>query len=119
MLTLITSIFGIVGPLLTSILANRGVIGANTQNLINGLSGPLSNLIQSLAAGTTKTQDALAVLAAAQGVVAVLKSTTGLPADVLTEANNIDADITAALTAYAKAGSGFDATIYAPIAEVS
>ena len=39
MLTLITSIFGIVGPLLTSILANRGVIGANTQNLINGLSG--------------------------------------------------------------------------------
>lgn len=119
MLNLITSIFGIVGPLITSILANSGVIGANTQNLINGLSVPLSNLITSLANGTTKTQDALAVLAAAQGAVAVLKATTGLSPTALTEANNIDADIAAALTAYATAGAGFNAALYATsIAEV-
>lgn len=119
MLTLITSVFSIVGPLLTSILANRGVIGTNTQNLINGLSGPLSNLFTSLAAGTTKTSDALAVLAAASGAISVLKSTTNLPADVLTQINALDADIAAALAAYAKAGAGFDATLYTQTAEVS
>ena len=118
MLTLITSIFGIVGPLVTQILANRGVIGTGTQNLINSLSNPLSNLIASLSTATTKTQDALAVLAAAQGVVNVLKASTGLPADVLTEINNIDADIQKALIAYAQAGKGFDASIYTQAAEV-
>lgn len=119
MLTLITSIFGIVGPLITSILANQGVIGANTQNLINGLSVPLSNLISSLANGTTKTQDALAVLAAASGAVTVLQGTTGLSPTALTEANDIAADIAAALKAYASAGTGFNAALYAtPIAEV-
>lgn len=118
MLALITSILSIAGPLITSILANRGVIGTNTQNLINGLSGPLANLLATLAAGTTKTQDALAVLAAAQGAVAVLKATTGLPADTLAQINNIDLDITAALAGYATAGSGFNASLYTVTAEV-
>lgn len=118
MLSLITSIFSIVGPLITSILQNRGVIGANTQNLINGLAGPLANLTLTLQSGATKTSDALAVLAAASGVIAVLKSTTGLPAETLTQINALDADIAAALTAYAKAGAGFDASLYTITAEV-
>ena len=116
---MLLTILTLIGTLVPTILQNTGVIGSGTANLITSLTNPLETLIASLRAGTTKTSDGLAALAAIQGVINVLKATTALPPAVLTEIANLDADVQAALTAYAKAGTGFDASIYAtPIAEV-
>ena len=100
---MLATILTLIGTLVPSILANNGVIGTNTQNLITGLMTPLEGLLANLKAGTTKTADGLAVLAAIQGVINVLKATTNLPPDMLTQINNLDADVQAALTAYARA----------------
>ena len=116
---MLTTILALLGTLIPTVLQNSGVIGANTSNLINGLVTAGEGLFASLKAGTTKTSDGLAALAAIQGVINVLKATTNLPAAVLTEIANLDADVQAALTAYAKAGTGYDALLYAvPIANV-
>jgi len=112
------TIFTILGNLIPSILQNRGVIGQSTDNLISGLLGPAEALIAALRSGQSKTNDYLAVLAAAAGVIAVLKSTTNLPADTLTQIAGVDKDIQAALAGYAKAGAGFDPTIYVQTPEV-
>ena len=112
-------IFTVLGTLLPAILKNRGVIGDSTNNLIPGLLGPVESLIANLKAGQSKTTDLLAVLAAASGAIAVLKATTNLPADTLTEIAGIDKDIQAALAGYARAGAGFDPTIYVQTPEVA
>jgi hypothetical protein len=113
------TILSIVGLLVPQILLNRGVIGASTDTLITGLMGPVSQVIAGIKAGTSKTQDGLAALAAASGVIAVLKSTTGLSPDLLSQVDDIDKDVQAALVAYAKAGTGLDLSVYAQIAPVS
>lgn len=107
------------GTLVPTLLKNAGVIGANTQNLITSMLTPIETLFAGLKSGTTKTADYLASLAAISGVIAVLKSTINIPPATLTEINNLDADVSAALAAYASAGTGFDPSLYAPIAEVS
>lgn len=112
-------ILSIVGTLVPSILANRGVIGDSTDQLIASLMGPITTLIAGLKAGTTKTTDGLAILAAASGVIAVLQSKTGLSPTVLTEIEDVNKDIQAAFVAYALAGTGFDITRYSPIASVA
>lgn len=115
---MLLTIFSILGALIPTILTNRGVIGESTDTLIQNLLGPITALIASIKGGSTTTSAYLAALAALSGVVTVLKSVKTLPADVLTEINNIDLDIAAALSAYATAGAGFDPNAYKPIAEV-
>lgn len=115
---MLTAILAIVGTLVPAILTNRGVIGQQTDSLINSLLSPVENLIADLKSGNTKTQNALAALAMASGVIITLKGTTGLPAELLTQLNNVDVDIQAALAAYAKAGTGLDLTVYIPPTEV-
>ena len=115
MLTTILSILGIVVPIITK----TGVLGTTASNLLSSLSAPITTLLASLfSGGQTKTQDFLAALAALSGVVAVLKSTPGMSPDALTEINNVDLDIQAALKAYATAGTGFDPNVYAPVPPV-
>lgn len=116
---MLTTILGILGALIPTILQNRGIIGASTDQLITGLTTQGVTLLQNLGAATTKTQDGLAALAAAAGVIAVLKSTTGLPADVLTVINDVDADVQAALKNYALAGNGLNLALYTQVAEVA
>lgn len=115
---MLTTILGILGTLIPTILQNRGVIGASTDQLITGLTTQGVNLLQNLGAATSKAQDGLAALAAASGAIAVLKSTTGLPADVMTVVNDIDLDVQAALKNYALAGNGLDLALYTQAAEV-
>lgn len=115
---MLLAILTIVGSLVPSILANAGVIGASTQNLINSLIGPVESLIASLKAGQSKTADALAALAAISGVITVLKAQPGLPADLLTQIDNVDKDVQAALVGWVAAGKGFDVQNYGPIANV-
>jgi hypothetical protein len=69
--------------------------------------------------------DGLAVLAAASGVIAALRAshdTTNplqfFPPELLTQIDNVDKDIQAALAAYVNAGKGLDLSLYAPIANV-
>lgn len=114
---MLTSILSIVG-ILTSVLGSQSGILGDVSKLINGLLTPVQSLIASLKAGQSVTNDILATLAAASGVIAVLKATTGLPADVLTQINGVDKDVQAALTGYAQAGTGYDASLYTQIASV-
>lgn len=116
---MLTLILTIVGTLVPQLLKNAGVIGANTQNMISGILTPIETLFANLKAGTTKTGDYLASLAAISGVITVLRATSNLPPAVLTEIDDLDKDVTAALAAYAQAGAGFDPSLYAPIAEVA
>jgi hypothetical protein len=111
-------LFNILGTLVPAILQNSGVIGASTTNLISNLLGPVGNLISGLQKGAGATTDVLAGLAAIQGVTEALRGVSGLPADVLTILDGVEKDVSAALTGYAKAANGFDASIYAPIATV-
>lgn len=116
---MLATILAIVGNLIPAILLNRGVIGSSTATLIASLLSPVQTLIANLMkSGSTTTSDFLAVLAALSGVIGVLKTTQNLPADVLTQINGADKDVQAALLAYAKAGTGFDITVYGQIAEV-
>lgn len=115
---MLTAILTIIGTLIPTILQNAGVIGASTNNLISSLLIPIEALIGNLKNSQNATQSGLAALGAAAGVIAVLKATTGLPADVLTQINSIDLDVQAALIAYVKAGSGFDISVYTVTPEV-
>lgn len=115
---MLTTIFNIVG-ILTGVLSSQsGTIG-NVDKLINGLLTPVQQLIASLKAKSSVTNDILASLAAASGVIAVLKATTGLSPDVLTQIDGVDKDIQTALTEYAQAGTGYDATLYTQDAPVA
>ena len=116
--TLLDTILSAAGTLIPAVLVNKGILGANYGNLITGLVTPVETLLASLRTNTTKTSDALAALAALQGTVAVLEATTNLPATVLTEVQNVGKDISAALTAYALAGQGYDSLLYGAIGEV-
>lgn len=116
---MLTTIFSIVGILASILGQYKGVLGT-AGTLTTSLLTPVENLIASLRSGQQSvTSEVLAALAAASGVIAVLKATTGLPADVLTQINGVDKDVQAALTAYAQAGAGFDASLYTQIAPVA
>ena len=118
---MLTTILGIVGILVPIITKNPSVVaalGTTGTSLLSSLASPVTTLIQGLFSGQSKTQDFLAALAALSGVIAVLKSTPNMPADALTEINNVDLDVQAALTAYAKAGTSFDPNNYQPITPV-
>lgn len=108
---MLTTIFSIVG-ILTSVLGSQSGILGSVSKLISGLLTPVQTLIANLKTGNSVTTDILATLAAASGVIAVLKATTGLPADVLTQINGVDKDVQTALTEYAQAGVGYDSTLY-------
>jgi hypothetical protein len=116
---MLTTILTILGTLVPTILSNSGVIGTGTATLISSLYGPVASLFTSLASGATKTQDALSVLGAMQGVIAVLKATPNMPAATLTEIGGIESDVQAALAAYVKAEGGLDLTVYSQIAPVA
>lgn len=109
---MISLIFSVIGILLPIIVKNPTASGL-TQSLL----GPAQALIAKLMSGGTVASETLAALAAAMAVAQALKA-TNLPADALTEVNNVLADLQAGLTAYIKAGAGFDATVYIPIAPV-
>lgn len=116
MLSLILSTLGTLVPI---VLQNTGVIGANGAQLASTLSNLGISLFTSIKAGGSDVQDGLAALATLSGVLAVLKSNTGISADVLTQIDNLDKDVTAGLKGYALAGEGLDLTLYGPLPLVS
>ncbi len=106
-------------PVILQILSASGIVPAQVGSLTANLLTPFESLVGALRTGAAKTDDALAALAALTGVVAVLKAQTNLPVLELTEIQNVDANIQAALKAYAQAANGFDISLYAPIAPVT
>lgn len=116
---MLTTILTILGGLVPLILSNAGIIGPGYSNLIANLLGPVMLLLSRIGSGTSKTEDALAVLAMMTAAIAVLKKTPNMPADLLTQINNIDLDVQAALAKYAIAEKGLDLTLYAQIAPVA
>jgi hypothetical protein len=111
---MIALIFSVVSILVPIILKN-----GTTSNLIQALLGPAQALISKLISGGSASSETLAALAAAMAVATALKSNTSLPADTLTEVDNVLSDLQAGLTAYVKAGIGFDPTVYIPIIPVA
>jgi hypothetical protein len=116
---MLASILTIIAPLVPTILANAQIIGPGTASLIANLLGPVQTLISGIMSGTTKTEDALAVLAALSGTIQVLKQNTSLSPATLTEINGIDQDIQKALGQYALAQGGYNASLYTQIAPVA
>lgn len=116
---MLATILTLIGALVPTILQNAGVIGASTNTLITNLLGPVETLIANLKSGQSATQDGLAALAALTGVIAVLKSNTNLSPAVLTQIANVDADVQAALAAYATAQAGYNAGLYTQIVPVA
>lgn len=116
---MLTTILTILGTLAPTILQNAGVIGAGTTTLITNLLGPIETLIANLKAGQSATQDGLAALAAMAGVIAVLKANTNLSPAILTQIQNVDLDVQAALAGYASAEAGYNAGLFAQIAPVA
>lgn len=114
----ILSIISLLASVLGSVLESRGIIGANTDNLITSLVGSAGTLITNLQAGVSKSQDALAVLGALSGVIATLKATTGISADTLTQLDGLDLDVQKALAAYVQSAKGVDLSVLTPIAPV-
>lgn len=115
---MLTTIITILATLIPTILTNRGVIGQGTDNLITALTAPLEQLFAALKGGVNATTAALAALAAASSVIQALKANTGLSPALLTALAGFEADIAAALAAYAKAGGGLDLSLYTITAEV-
>lgn len=121
---------GIVGiiqlalSLVGGILQNKGVITANTDNLITQLSGLGSGLLTSVLANkgtaTAGISDTMAALGTLSGVIQTLKTNnTNAPADFLAYLDEADKSVNASLGAYVQAGKGFDVTMFAPVPEVS
>ncbi len=105
-------------PVILQILSGAGLVPATVTNLTSNLLTPVENLIATIKSGSTVTDDVLASLAALSGVIAVLKATTGLSPEVLTQINNVDLDVTAALKAYANAEAGLNLSLYGQIQPV-
>jgi len=116
---MLTTILTILSALVPTILQNAGVIGASTGTLITNLAGPVETLFANLKSGQSNTEDGLAVLAALAGVIAVLKANTSLSPAVLTQIQNVDLDVQAALAGYASAEAGYNAGLYTQIAPVA
>lgn len=114
----ILPLISIIASLVGSILQSRGVIGANTDNLITSLVSSAGTLFTNLQAGQSKAQDTLAVLGALSGVIVTLKATTGISETVLTSINGLDLDVQAALAAYVQSNKGIDLSVLTPIAPV-
>jgi hypothetical protein len=111
-------LIGLFANIALTAVGASGVISPSTTKLITDLIGGVTPLIGSLAAGNTKLQDVLAVLAGLSSIIAALKKDTSLPADKLALLASLDDEVDAAIAAYLSAGKGYDPANYTPIAEV-
>lgn len=118
----IVAIIQLALSLVGGILQNKGVISANTDNLITQLSGLGSNLLAGVLANkdapAAGINDTMAALGTLSGVIQTLKADTGLSKDFLAYLDQASASVNAALAAYVQSGKGFDVTMFAPVAEV-
>lgn len=116
----IMSIFGTLAPLVGAAFGTKGAqIGSAAGTLATNLSGPIVNLINANAAGNSTAADYLAALGILQAALAVLKSTTNLAPNILTQIGDIDSDLQAANVAFISAQGGFNPALYAPIDAVA
>ncbi|HEY3620739.1 MAG TPA: hypothetical protein VGK96_28380 [Candidatus Sulfotelmatobacter sp.] len=111
-------IIGIFANIVLQAVGAAGVLAPATTNLIESLIGNISPLIATLFSGQPKVQDVLAVLAGLSAIITTLEQDTNLPADRLARLKLLDGEVSAAISAYVKAGAGFDATTYTQISPV-
>ena len=117
MLTLLPLVTLIVNVALTALQA-AGVTTPSITGLITSLESTVTPLIANLTAGNSKTSDVLAVLGALSGVITTLKNQTGISPALLTQLNDLDQAVTAALAAYVTAGKGIDLSVLTPIPNI-
>lgn len=108
-------LIGLAAQVILQTAGSLAGLNSTTQTTISQLLAGLFPLIGSLTSGQGKLQDALATLAALQGVLTTLMADTSLPADKLNQLKLLAGDVQAGMVAYVKAGSGFDASTYTPI----
>ncbi|MEO7027806.1 MAG: hypothetical protein ABI147_00190 [Acidobacteriaceae bacterium] len=118
MLALLPLITLIVNVSMTALQA-AGITNASTSGLITSLESTVLPLISNLSSGQSKTADVLAVLGGLSGVIATLKTQTGLDPAILAQVKTLDEAVQAGLAAYVQAGKGVDLSVLVPIAAVA
>jgi len=91
-----------------SSLSASGKIPATIATLVSSLAPIIGNAIKAIQGGQGKVQDAVTALGALSGVIAVLKSQTNLPADVLAELDVYNTAVQAGITGYLDSKTGID-----------
>jgi hypothetical protein len=95
-------------------LGQAGVVPAAAASLAATIEGGINPLIQSIQAGSTKTQDAVVAMASLIATLNVLKANTKDPA-LLTKIDEYLVGAQQGLAGYIAAGQGFDATKFTPV----
>lgn len=111
----ITAIISLVLTLLPTILSDAGVIPAPIAALIAQLSAAIPGLITNLTEGKGATSDIVAILSALQTELTTLQGSGTLSSEKLQLAQSLDADLTAALSAYQAAEVKDDPSTLTPL----
>jgi hypothetical protein len=104
--------------------------GVNAGLLVSGLGAPfeplaaqleaaINPLVESIGTSSSTDTEVMAGYAATIGVLAVLKATTGLPADTLTKIEGYIEAAQDGTAGYVKGQSGFVAANYAPTTPIT
>jgi hypothetical protein len=116
-LTLIPIISTLLNVLLSVLQAN-GVTTPAMTSLITSLGSVVTPLVEKLATGSGTTSDVLAVLGALSGVITTLKQNKSINPAVLTQLNDLDEAVDAALAAYIQAATNIDLTVLTQLTPV-
>lgn len=102
-----------------TIAGQYGAVPTSAAGLAGNLENALGPLWLALANKSTKSQDVMAALGAAIGVLTALKGQTGLDPAVLAKVEEYLTAAQSALAAAVTAEKGFDASLYTPVAPIA
>lgn len=103
-----------------TVLGTAGVVpgGPAFASLAAALEAAIAPLISSIRAGNTKTQDVMAGYGALIGVLNTLKSTPGIPKEVIAKAEEYIGAAQDGTSAYLTAAAGYSADILKPVTPI-
>lgn len=93
--------------------------GAAFAPLTVALENSVNPLLLSIGSGNSATQETLAFWATLIGILTALQQNTKLDPAILAKVKEYLAGAQAGLTAYVTAGSGYDPTLYTPVAPIA
>lgn len=98
-----------------TIAGSTGVIPANSGALAASLEAAAGPLISSLSTGQPTSSDVMAAFATCIGILATLKSQTGLDPKILARVNQYMAAAEDGVSGYMLASKAYDPANYAPV----
>lgn len=111
-------IISLFGNILVQVVGSLTGLSPTTQTLISSLLPNVTAIIQNLMSAKGTLQDVLASLAGLSSILATLMADPAISADKLKLLETYDDEVQAAILAYVKAGTGYNAATYSPISPV-